>query len=388
MGSVPPVFPLYVSQLVVAVHCEGAGVSFVVVPVYAPPHRPLGPILDELNQVFTQYPSSSFVLGGDFNAKHALWDPVSGDERGAQLVQFACGNNLHILNLPDSLPTFGTPYARPWIDVTLASVSLVGGGYRWSVSDEDTLSHHRYIEFMLRDAASAPEKRLTNYARAQIAAEILSRDPCSHQICRCRFSSAWMLDAAVERFCSTYNTVRKRYARKPRPRSEGAKTWWTPQLTAERSRVRAMRRRYQRVRDPALREVLRSQYAQAFAAYKRSLRRAKDTADHALCSDITSRNLFGRPFQSAFARQRPITCLPPLETSDGALTTSIQASAALLLRTHVAVDDPAADNDFHSRVRAIAGSPPEVPNDHLFTLPEIEHSLLLATCVRRQGSTG
>ncbi|KAH7948793.1 hypothetical protein HPB49_002336 [Dermacentor silvarum] len=99
-------FPIYVSQLVVAVRCERAALSFVLVAIYAPPHRPLDPFLDELWQVFSDGSVRSYIMGGDFNAQHALWGPGPGDVRGTQLVQFANANALQILNSPASLPTF------------------------------------------------------------------------------------------------------------------------------------------------------------------------------------------------------------------------------------------------------------------------------------------
>ncbi|KAH7941878.1 hypothetical protein HPB49_018290 [Dermacentor silvarum] len=202
-----------------------------------------------------------FGLGGDFNATRSLRGPVVGDERGTQLVQFACGNNLHILNHPHSIPTFETPYVRSWIGVTLASISLVGnGGYQQLVSEEDTLSDHKYIEFSLRDAASVPEKRLRNYARAQLL-EVFCRDRWFKCICRCRFSSAWMPAAVVDRFYAAYRALCKKYMRTVKPLGEGAKHRWTPQLSEERSRVCAMRRRYQSLRDPAVHDVFPAQYA-------------------------------------------------------------------------------------------------------------------------------
>ncbi|KAH7958854.1 hypothetical protein HPB49_005993 [Dermacentor silvarum] len=75
------------------------------------PHRPLNPILDELAQCFSRFPSRDFILAGDFNAKNPLWGPASSDVRGVQMVQFACANELHVLNSPDSSPVFDTPYA-------------------------------------------------------------------------------------------------------------------------------------------------------------------------------------------------------------------------------------------------------------------------------------
>ncbi|KAH7953081.1 hypothetical protein HPB49_004270 [Dermacentor silvarum] len=153
-------FPIYVSQLVVAVRCERAALSFVLVAIYAPPHRPLDPFLDQLWQVFSDGSARSYIMGGDFNAKHALWGPGPGDVRGAQLVQFANANALQILNSPASLPTSEMPYARSWIDVTLASVSLASAGFTWQVSDRDNLSDHRYVEFTLFAATRSLERVL------------------------------------------------------------------------------------------------------------------------------------------------------------------------------------------------------------------------------------
>ncbi|KAH7948794.1 hypothetical protein HPB49_002337 [Dermacentor silvarum] len=137
-----------------------------------------------------------------------------------------------------------------------------------------------------------------------------------------------------------------------------------------------MRRRFQRARDPDLRSFYRTQYASAFAAYKQHIRRAKDAADRALCQDMTARNLHGSPFKLAFEKLHSATLLPPLETSPNVLTSSVLASASLLLSEHVATDDPGCDTPFHARLRTLACSDyPPVPDDHAFTLPEIEHAL-------------
>ncbi|KAH7970988.1 hypothetical protein HPB49_017597 [Dermacentor silvarum] len=149
------------------------------------------------------------------------------------------------------------------------------------------------------------------------------------------------LDLVLEQFYSIYDALHKRNLRVVKPHATSGNTWWTPQLAAERSRVRAMRRRLQRTRDRDLRYVFRLQYARAFACYKRNIRHIKDTFDRSLCQELTSRNLFGQPFKLAFAKLSPPTHLPPLIQSDGNLTSSVLNSAALLLRVHVGFDDPA-----------------------------------------------
>ncbi|KAH7985890.1 hypothetical protein HPB49_026232 [Dermacentor silvarum] len=233
-------FPLYLSQLVVAVSCEGPGQSFILVATYAPPHRPLDPILDELAQCFSRFPSRAFILAGDFNAKHPLWGPAPSDARVVQLVQFACANELRVLNSPDSPPTFDTPYASSWIDVSLASLSLTRAGFAWSVSDSDTLSDHRYLEFSFSGMPGVRKKRLTNFARAQIL-DSLDRSVWFDRVVGCRFSSCMALELVLAQFYRLYDALHTRNLRAVKPRATSGNAWWTPQLAAERSRVRAMR---------------------------------------------------------------------------------------------------------------------------------------------------
>ncbi|KAH7941770.1 hypothetical protein HPB49_017219 [Dermacentor silvarum] len=285
-----------------------------------------------------------FILDGDFNAKHALWGSETGDLRDAQLVQFANANDLHKLNHSSSIPTFQAPYAR---------------GYRWLVSEEETLSGHRCIEFARFSATRMPERRLTNFARAQILETV--RGHCwFDSICRCSYPSVLMLDAALEHFYSIYAALCKKNLRKVNSRSRGG-SWWTPQLAEERLRVRAMHRRYQLVRDPAMRALFRGQCASASAAYTLNIRLAKDAADRALCLDLTARNLFGEPFKFAFAKLHSATHLPPLATSPTTFTNWVLESASFLSREHVAVDYPTADSEYHKRIGLSRQHPTTVP---------------------------
>ncbi|KAH7932688.1 hypothetical protein HPB49_000978 [Dermacentor silvarum] len=381
-------FPLYLSQLVVAVSCEGPGHSFILVATYAPPHRPLDPILDELAQCFSRFPSRAFILAGDFNAKHPLWGPAPSDARGVQLVQFACANELRVLNSPDSPPTFDTPYASSWIDVSLASISLTRAGFAWSVSDSDTLSDHRYLEFSFSGMPGVRKKRLTNFARAQIL-DSLDRSVWFDRVVGCRFSSCMALELVLAQFYRLYDALHTRNLRAVKPHATSGNAWWTPQLAAERSRVRAMRRRLQRTRDPDLRTVFRAQYARTFASYKRNIRHAKDTFDRSLCQELTTRNLFGDPFKLAFAKLSPPTHLPPLFQTKGNLTSSVLSSAALLLRVHVGADDPAEDTEFHRRVRCVVDAPyPRTADDFPFTLTEVEHAVSLGNPRAAPGLDG
>ncbi|KAH7933808.1 hypothetical protein HPB49_017427 [Dermacentor silvarum] len=360
-------FPLYLSQLVVAVSCEGPGQSFILVATYAPPHRPLDPILDELAQCFSRFPSRAFILAGDFNAKHPLWGPAPSDARGVQLVQFACANELRVLNSPDSPPTFDTPYASSWIDVSLASLSLTRAGFAWSVSDSDTLSDHRYLEFSFSGMPGVRKKRLTNFARAQIL-DSLDRSVWFDRVVGCRFSSCMPLTSSWRNFIVfTMPFTHATYARSSRvllQATPGGRHNWP--LSGRGA-----------------------QYARTFASYKRNIRHAKDTFDRSLCQELTTRNLFGDPFKLAFAKLSPPTHLPPLFQTDGNLTSSVLSSAALLLRVHVGADDPAEDTEFHRRVRCVVDAPyPRTADDFPFSLTEVEHAVSLGNPRAAPGLDG
>ncbi|KAH7949273.1 hypothetical protein HPB49_006936 [Dermacentor silvarum] len=253
---------------------------------FSSPYRPLDPFLNELWQVFSDGLPRSYILGGDLNAKHVLWGPEPGDMRGAQLVQFVNANSLQILNSPASLPTFETSYARSWIDVTRASVSLASPGFTWLVSDRDNLSHHRYIEFTFFAATQNPERVLTTQ-------EHRFSNPCG-----CIHRSR---ECATPHCHLGMRLIPRRNLRKAKSRGGRANAWWSPQLAEERLRARAMRRRFQRARDPDLRSFFLGQ--------------AKAAADRTLCQDLTARKLDGAPFKLAFAKLHPATLLPPLETS-------------------------------------------------------------------------
>ncbi|KAH7941452.1 hypothetical protein HPB49_013818 [Dermacentor silvarum] len=380
-------------RLVVAVSCEGAGQSFILVTTYAPPHRPLDPILDELAQWFSCFPSHDFILAGDFNAKHPLWGPVSSDVRGVQLVQFACANELHVRNSPDSPPTFGTPYASSWINASLASIPLTCAGFVWSVSDSDTLSDHRYIEFSFSSMTGVTTKRLTNFARAQIL-DSLNPSMWFDCVIGCRFSSSMTLDLVLEQFYRIYDALQNAtyewssltlLQATPGGRHNWPLSGQGCALCADGSNGRAI----VTCAKCSGSRLLLAQYARAFACYERNIRHAKDTFDRSLCQELTSRNLFGEPFKLAFAKLSPPTHLPPLIQSDGNLTSSVLSSAALLLRVHVGFDDPAPDSDFQRRVRCVVDAPyPCTTDDFSFTLTEVEHAVFLGNTRVAPGLDG
>ncbi|KAH7963908.1 hypothetical protein HPB52_023781 [Rhipicephalus sanguineus] len=311
----PPydICPVHVSSNVVAIFCEAEAFAFVFVSVYAPPHAPLDPTLDELHAVLRTARSPNVIVAGDFNAKHPLWGQRDADERGLQVAQFALSCNLVVMNDDQSLPTFEMPYSASWLDLTLATPPVLASGFAWSVSEDTTFSEHRLVQVCV-GGAPPPGKRLTTYAH--------------HQLLHALRNERWFSQ-----------TTPQASAHAPT-----SKPWITPELNVERLAVAAKRRRFQRTRDLQMRAIFRRDYTTALAAYRQHIREARDAHLRGYALSSVHEYPFSKPFKEAFGRLRQFRCLPYLVGSDGTVTSTHLESAALLLRTQIAVDDPTTDD--------------------------------------------
>lgn len=103
--------PMSVTKFVVAVYCQSTTYHFTLVSVYAPPHKPIDPVLRALEEVVAKSRSPNIVVAGDLNAKHRAWGPRAGDDRGARVAEFASATGLVFFNDPESEPTYDTAYA-------------------------------------------------------------------------------------------------------------------------------------------------------------------------------------------------------------------------------------------------------------------------------------
>ncbi|KAL3243006.1 hypothetical protein MRX96_020685 [Rhipicephalus microplus] len=179
----PPfdIYPITVTKLVVAIYCQAREFSFVLISTYAPPPRSMDPTLQAIEGTLLKVRTSNVVVAGDFHAKHLVWGPNAGDERGAHLLEFAAANELILLNDPQSRPTYETPYAASWIDVTLASFTAVQSGFQWEVREDLTHSEHRCIEIRIGESEVRTGKRLTRFAQAKLL-RALGRDAWFDQV--------------------------------------------------------------------------------------------------------------------------------------------------------------------------------------------------------------
>ncbi|KAH7960894.1 hypothetical protein HPB49_024420 [Dermacentor silvarum] len=345
-----------VSAHVVAVTFSTPSLAFTVVGVYAPPHADIDQYLDRITECLTFVKSGMAVIAGDFNAKHSLWGRGECDSRGAAVLQLVCQHGLHVLNDSDSEATFENHYNASWIDITMVTPAMATLQYEWRISAEESLAEHKHIEFDFALGGSVARKRLTWTGRSR-ALQSLSELPWFERVQGADLRSGEALEHVMKKFYLIFDRHVSRNLRVVKSGPHTANSWWTPELGTERSRVRAMRRRYQAARDPAVRAQLRAIFTRARGLYRKIIARAQEAALKRYCEESSRRSLFGAPFRTAFNKTRPPIVLPALLAPDGEKTTDVIQSAALLLRAQIPADDVALDSELHTKLRAVADGP-------------------------------
>ncbi|PNF26374.1 hypothetical protein B7P43_G17902 [Cryptotermes secundus] len=88
------------------------------------------------------------IIGCDANAHRILWVSTGTNPRGESLMEFLVSSNLNILNHGNE-PTFVVCNRKEVIDLTLGTNNIENLVSNWHVSDEPSLSDHRYICFKI-----------------------------------------------------------------------------------------------------------------------------------------------------------------------------------------------------------------------------------------------
>ena len=105
---------------------------------------------------FCRKEGKQLIYGCDANAHHEVWGSKSIKPRGRQLLDFIFSNDLSTVNF-SCTPTYYTikkvghqlKKQEDVIDLTLTTSHIFQRVTGWKVSEEPSLSDHRYIDFTL-----------------------------------------------------------------------------------------------------------------------------------------------------------------------------------------------------------------------------------------------
>ncbi|GFU95761.1 hypothetical protein TNCV_4889501 [Trichonephila clavipes] len=189
------------------------------------------------------------------------------DARGDKLSEFFSANNLFVIN-EDCGPTFRATQGTSYYDITVVDSDLLEDNSSWCISDNESLSGHVMIEFefclstVLRDALSAPfvmfNTKKANWCRfwkfyfSRMTHTFDTLNGCTNSSC---------LNTVIEKL-SFFIYQACLYSMAIKKTSEHNVPWWSIEIGCARKRLNASKRRFQRCKNPTVRELYRKDYNQ------------------------------------------------------------------------------------------------------------------------------
>lgn len=300
--------------------------DWVVASVYLPHDSDIHPTLDMVNLVnWAERKKMPLIVGSDANSHHTAWGSSDVNDRGTELLNFILTSQLLVLNRGGS-PTFVTSRRREVLDITLCSQDIDSRIMNWRVSDEASLSDHRYIKFEIR-VTKLPSRmirkpKLTNWsafcrylkADGRLSFGEPKTEPELENAVSCLTGA---LVGSYQRACPLRKV--KRGFRAP---------WWSTRL----QELRRITRKHLRRALSTNCEGNWSLFRETQATYKREIRHSKTAAWKNFTETVETVPEMSRV--KKILTREGVETLGSLQKPDGSYTGGLEESLRFLLATH------------------------------------------------------
>lgn len=249
------------------------------------------------------------IIAGDFNAHHTEWGCPKNNRRGEILSNMIHALDLLICN-KGKAPTFQRGASTSIIDLTIASPGTADRIQNWSVLDENTLSDHNYIEFVIKNRAVEdypPTTHRTNIRELEKAIEEGHFEvPDTYNMDANQCSEA-MVQAIKDKSTTTID---------PRAKHRRSVHWWTHEIADLRKEANHARRVYQRKlkktgRGECVDEEERAKLTKLNLV--KAIKRSKEQAWKRLC-DLVDREPWGKAYKIVMGKLQKKRPIPELTT--------------------------------------------------------------------------
>lgn len=380
-----PFLVVHKSENLVAITIEQEKGKMLLVSCYFPPNCEIDPKIVELEQLLTNYTNFPTIIIGDLNARSPHWGDTLQNHRGQCLLDFILQNDIDIQNEIDSDPTFRNAMGRSWIDITLTR-NMQQFQTLWTLEERATATDHRRtlieIDTNIRPQIG-PKRYTTKNVKWLKLRELLWEDIGT-------LDKDWLerqdLNEAV---CTITAKVRAACEKVAKVSTSQKKTvpWWTANLSNQRRKVQAARRRFQRCYwDDNIRKKLEIQYRKTQAEYKKTIRRSKWENWKEYLSNINPQNPFGTCYQIARNKRNGRLQLASITKADQTKTKEIGETIQELLNYHFPSDCESDDDTCHTEIRHFNSN--LGANDSLFTSTEIDHAFNTMNKGKAPGEDG
>ncbi|GIY52246.1 uncharacterized protein CEXT_417141 [Caerostris extrusa] len=129
------------------------------------------------------------------------------------------------------------------------------------------------------------------------------------------------------RLCTTSKNKRS-------PKRVNGAVWWTQELRAKRSKTRALRRLYQKEKEPTLRTTKLAAFKRCQAEYKKMIINTKTNKFKSFINSVTTSSFFGKNFKILTHKKSRQSSLNCILRDDGSTTSSLQDTYSEILSFH------------------------------------------------------
>ena len=290
-----------------------------------PPKPPPPQILKDLAD-FCQVKGWMLLIGSDSNCHSTSFGSSNDNQRGHELLEWLATTNLHVLNVGNAY-TFSDVRRQEVIDITMGDTRVSEKVLNWHVSNSETMSDHRRIEFDLVVSKNRTPPKKDTYRNIKktdwvlfnqiLTKEISEIDTCTDNI----DTLANKLEISIVK---AYNS-----SCKERPiRGKRRPPWWNKSLTIgqrELHRAFVKKHRYDNVE-------FKEEYDRIKSEYRSNLVKAKNEGWKKFCDELSDLNTATK-IKKVISSGNQIH-LGSVKDHNGEYTSSPEETLRVLLDTH------------------------------------------------------
>lgn len=301
------------------------GKPLIVASVYMAAEEPAPPPkLGELTK-YCRNNAIPLLVGADANSHHTSWGSSDINDRGEALMEFLTIESLDWANKGNK-PTFVTRRRSEVLDLTLTNNFASSLPSQWRVSDEDSLSDHKYIRWSIEHGLVVKEtyrslrKANWNTFREEIRrlAPPERRLDTPEDLDQQTKTVEQVLTDALQVACPLRSKERR-----------GTATWWTPKLEEMKRTSRRLLSAAEKSKSPTKWEIYKAHHKE----YNKSIRIAKTSSWRRFTEEMETLPQAARVVKAMKGDDR--AQLSSVEKPEGGLTSSPQETLEVMLRHHV-----------------------------------------------------
>lgn len=269
------------------------------------------------------------ILGCDANSHHTLWGSTDINKYGQELAEYLATTDLEILNKGNT-PTFVTSSRSEVLDVTFATRSMLERVRNWHVSNDETLSDHKEINFNILTCAQNSQlfrnPRNTDWTQfSSILNELLNDTNWTMNP-----STQEDLDESVEKLTNSIHSAFVQSCPGHTNRPKGNQ-WWNRELNSLKRECRKLYRWYKNS-SQAAKAARWTAYTIKRNLYNSLIDISKKNSWTRFCSEIEGVSAMSRVHK--LLAKDPLNAPGILRHPNGEFTNSHGEAARLLLDTH------------------------------------------------------